>query len=284
MNTFPPAFAVLRTLSYRGSYWQIIEVNSHTYNEINHIYYDFNFEGRFRDTRQVDEVIILDRLPIYPKTATFRLDDDDIRELSYYTLPIKLRIFDETIPVLNFDLKSWLPRPEFRIPVERVDDVYNVFHRSLQDYRVARRATQTPSQQRPAVIRQLDFRPPTPPRPGHQSPASVRSDDSELSVYVSPQRMMEFPTLPSSRSSSPPVSHPLPIPELVGHLLIENAIRGEDSCPITAVPYREIQRISATSCFHVFETEAIQTWLREHSQCPVCRNSINNMITKEIKN
>ena len=283
MTAFPQAFAVLRTLSYRGSYWQIIEVNSHTYNEINHIYYDFNLEGRFRNTRQVDEVIFLPRLPIYPKKATFRLDVDDIRELTYYTVPMQLRIFDETIPVLNFELKAWLPRPEFRIPVENSEDVYNAFHRSLQDYRVSRRQ-QSPSQQRSQVARQIDFRPPTPPLPGHQSPASVRSDNSDISIYASPEMRFEFPTLPASPSSSPVASRPLPIPELVGHLLIENAIRGEDSCPITAVPYREIQRISATSCFHVFETEAIQTWLREHSQCPVCRNSINNMITKEIKN
>jgi hypothetical protein len=35
-----------------------------------------------------------------------------------------------------------------------------------------------------------------------------------------------------------------------------------------------------TSCFHVFDSEALNRWRQEHTSCPVCRTMITNVVTK----
>lgn len=64
-----------------------------------------------------------------------------------------------------------------------------------------------------------------------------------------------------------------PLPEYVKHLLIENAIKKEECCPITMELINK-ETATATSCFHVFEKSAIEIWLnlkKNDSKCPVCK-------------
>lgn len=42
-------------------------------------------------------------------------------------------------------------------------------------------------------------------------------------------------------------------------------------CPITMEP---IKKAKALNCMHVFETDAIESWLREHNTCPICRSPV----------
>lgn len=214
------------------------------------------------------------------KILPVRTQTGEFKNLLYWTLPMAIDMGLVFLPILHFEYKAWLPRPSSRIPVSNPSHTLRIYNSYVErctndQIRVERRLFDT-----------LPARPPTPPLHSRSdSPASVESDGtlSVMTVYPS-YHPLDFPPLPPSPSESPPPAKPLPIPELVGNLLIQNATGGEDACPISTVPYKELQSISATSCFHVFDTESIQTWLKEHKQCPVCRNSIANIITKSIKN
>ena len=48
-----------------------------------------------------------------------------------------------------------------------------------------------------------------------------------------------------------------------------------DTCPITMELLSPITA-SVTSCYHVFDTEAIDHWLTEHKTCPVCKQACSS--------
>ncbi|NBQ48456.1 MAG: hypothetical protein EBU33_08405 [Sphingobacteriia bacterium] len=62
----------------------------------------------------------------------------------------------------------------------------------------------------------------------------------------------------------------LDIPQHVVQRLITYAVQNKECCPITLNPV-VAETSSITSCFHVFDTEAIQQCLRRNNMCPVCR-------------
>jgi len=62
------------------------------------------------------------------------------------------------------------------------------------------------------------------------------------------------------------------IPAFVTSLLVEDAIKKKQDCPITMEPItKELARV--TSCYHVFDRDAITTWLIAHTTCPVCKQT-----------
>lgn len=68
---------------------------------------------------------------------------------------------------------------------------------------------------------------------------------------------------------------PSEIPKLpirIAWLIAEDASKKGDSCPITMELLSPITA-SVTSCYHVFDTEAINHWLTEHKTCPVCKQA-----------
>lgn len=55
----------------------------------------------------------------------------------------------------------------------------------------------------------------------------------------------------------------------------------QKECPITMMEFEEGEEISELPCKHVFNTEAINRWLKEENyKCPVCRYEMDN---KEVK-
>ena len=66
---------------------------------------------------------------------------------------------------------------------------------------------------------------------------------------------------------------------------IEKIIYNKDieqkECPITMMDFKEGEEISKLSCGHIFNTEAINRWLKDEDyKCPVCRHELEY---KEIK-
>jgi hypothetical protein len=64
-----------------------------------------------------------------------------------------------------------------------------------------------------------------------------------------------------------------PIPERIAWLIAEDASKNKETCPITS---EEISPVTAavTTCFHVFENDAIQEWFNRNpvkTKCPMCR-------------
>jgi len=276
MSAFPEHFAILRTLSSRGPSWQLFQskyiCSGLRPSECFYKIIPYTRAG-------IDEVIYSeDQSWTTQKSVSLRTQDGELLVQKYCILPMILYIGNSEFPIVEFEYKAWLPKPSSRSPVSnhiRVLQAYNDCMRRI--HRVDRR-----------LFDDLPRRPPTPPHFSRPvSPISTVSDDAHSVISIFPgYHSLDFPALPPSPVSiSPPVSSkPLPIPELVGMLLIQNAKTSEDACPISTIPFKELTSLTATSCFHVFDTESIQTWLKQHRECPICRNSVSNFITKELKN
>jgi hypothetical protein len=288
MSDFPAHFAVLRTLSSRGPHWQFLEskyISSGL--SSSQAFYEINSHSWFLDVGILDDVVSNINTPgwMRPKILSVRTQSGELKTITYWKLPMTIHIGNSEFPILHFEYKAWLPRPSSRIPISNSSEVLRTYNTCLH------RISNTEDRIERRLFDTLPPRAPTPPRLSRsESPASTDSDGtlSVMTVYPTYHPLdfppLDFPPLPPSPAASPTPSKPLPIPELVGSLLIQNATTGEDACPISTVPYKELKSLSVTSCFHVFDTESIQTWFKEHKQCPVCRHSIANMITKTIKN
>ena len=115
--------------------------------------------------------------------------------------------------------------------------------------------------------------------------------------------IMPFNTLPSMRLNSfipireaqAPVPQPVPqvpvprnyimksIPQHIVRALLRDAAMQEESCPITSEEI-DITNGAITSCFHLFEKNAIAKWLslpNSHDKCPVCNCPCNSYTLDE---
>jgi len=66
---------------------------------------------------------------------------------------------------------------------------------------------------------------------------------------------------------------PTPIPKFVADLIIADAVAKAAACPITMEPLK-IATAAVTTCFHVFDANAIASWLASdagNGACAVCR-------------
>jgi hypothetical protein len=81
------------------------------------------------------------------------------------------------------------------------------------------------------------------------------------------------PPAPIIKTKTVTVTAPAPPPPaFVTALVVADAVAKADTCPITLSPIT-VANAAVTSCFHVFDGEAIATWLSEHKTCPVCKQA-----------
>lgn len=277
----PLTFAIVRRSIYRSPFWQLFHLQFHRSKNA----YTISTPTQPEQLYQANERhSLLEDDHFNVNFVRISLPGEQTRKVAFWRVPVVLT--DSTgsmIPVLDFPFKAWLPKPIHRIPIAHPDELLAMLRRLEQ------RWSYLTSQSPPLEAYQIDTEEQTDAVGLLHSASLSDSEEETLSIRtVSPPtslfeaRRLEFPPLPPSPEphSSTHSSRPLPIPELVGSLLIENARSSEDACPITAVPFKEGDTLSVTSCFHVFEAEAIQHWLAENDSCPVCRHSITNVVTK----
>jgi hypothetical protein len=103
----------------------------------------------------------------------------------------------------------------------------------------------------------------------------------DLSGIHRGEATFDSPPMRRRESAPVPVATTIirPIPRHIAEILINNARSGTESCPVTAVPYNECESLTITSCFHIFDTEALNRWLTTNDTCPVCRATAENNIT-----
>jgi hypothetical protein len=83
------------------------------------------------------------------------------------------------------------------------------------------------------------------------------------------QRQQQRPQQrPQQRQQSPS------LPKFVADLILRNAVAEGARCPITMDPVEETEAFTVTTCYHVFNVEALTQWLREHSTCPECNSRL----------
>jgi hypothetical protein len=81
---------------------------------------------------------------------------------------------------------------------------------------------------------------------------------------------MELPV--TEVKSSKAVTAPTAIPEFVATLLVQKAQQENQTCPITMEELK-VGDVGVTSCFHVFQRDALATWVSQHTSCPVCKQT-----------
>lgn len=67
-----------------------------------------------------------------------------------------------------------------------------------------------------------------------------------------------------------------PIPRFVAELIRKDAISKEEQCPISLTPIQDCKRVTLTSCYHLFEEDAIREWLKTKSTCPKCMQKVGS--------
>ena len=82
-----------------------------------------------------------------------------------------------------------------------------------------------------------------------------------------------YPPAPALAPPVPPhviANLPDPIPRRIAWLVAEEASKNGETCSITLDDISPITA-SVTTCFHVFNSDAIAKWLITNSQCPMCK-------------
>ena len=69
-----------------------------------------------------------------------------------------------------------------------------------------------------------------------------------------------------------------PIPRFVADLIKKSAIEKGEACGISMNKFSDCRSTTLTVCYHLFETDAINTWLRKNKNCPVCKQEVTSKI------
>ena len=63
---------------------------------------------------------------------------------------------------------------------------------------------------------------------------------------------------------------PVPLPKRIAWIIAEDASKQGETCSITLEPISPLTA-SVTTCYHVFESNALATWLATKPTCPMCK-------------
>jgi hypothetical protein len=287
--TFPSVFAVVRTQNYRQPCFQLLQSNESTTryhrHELPH-YTITNLDGVSLDRLPLHRMVLL-RTSSDSQVYTLRYklpSSTEIQEVYYWYLPYSLGL--SAIPILEFQYRSWLPtqyRPvEINMNRNEFIDVLSV----IQEERL--------EQIRRMEDRQRFVRPPAAWGPDDWDDRILEDSNTFVGVNRRRRSILRTPTPPPPRERrivervvEVPVERVVvqtrmqALPKPMAKVLLANARQGEESCPITATPFSECSKISLTSCFHFFETEALAKWQGTHNTCPVCRSTVETVVSEE---
>lgn len=70
------------------------------------------------------------------------------------------------------------------------------------------------------------------------------------------------------------VSQAGPIPKFVAELIMKNAKETSATCPISMNSPEECERIAITNCFHWFDANSLEQWMKRGRHCPVCKTEV----------
>lgn len=227
----------------------------------------------FADT--VNPAVSLSRISYDTRVSTLwyrHPETHQAQEVYFWTLPLRVTSYQtgQQIPILEFQIRSWLPHQTATLPLEIPA------HRILD-------MLQEVNRERLAEIRRLEDE--EREIPWHRPPSTrlgVGRDDWDDRVRTPPLLSPVIRTEPTviERVIERVVVQPQPLPKSVGEVLLANARKGTETCPITATPFSECEQLSVTSCFHIFETESLSRWQQTHSTCPVCRTTFQNIVSE----
>lgn len=303
IHNLPQAFAIVRTSGYREPSFQILMARSNARS-----YHPFDDHGTEGYT------IVEDWTPNHGQSQPYRLEQtpgyesdrniykvryrhpqtNELHEVNYWFLPFMLDVLGRSIPLLEFQYRSWLPHSPRRIDVDMpmsMSSFMSIFERiqrdRLEDIRVredgSARQDYNYFSQMPHIYSEDDH-----------------DDRSNLNErLIGARRTRRQYSRPSTPPSQPEVrivqvevpvervvvqTRSTPLPKAVGDILLSNARKSTETCPILATAFSECDLLSITSCFHIFDAPSLTRWCEDHTSCPVCRTKIENVITETREN
>jgi hypothetical protein len=288
---FPEHFAVVRTQAMRGPCLQVLRSSErHRY----HIITNDTNRQRFVGLRlerisrhQVDRTIY---------TLRYKTDDyAQVNEVKFWVLPFVLSDgrWDDPIPLVEFQYRSWIPGNYDPIPISGIpySDLAYTMER-LQEERLHEiRATEDSQSRAYSDIYTAD--------PPFRNPLMNSGPDDYDDRWSSRRNSLIGPgSMIPERPITPPIREPevrvverlvervvtqvriQPLPKAIGDVLLANARAGSDSCPILSIPFKECEKLSISSCFHIFDKESLNRWHATNTNCPVCRSKIENIVSE----
>lgn len=287
-DMLPRTFAILRTNAYRGPQMQILRAERH---RLQDYYLIENVEENISSS--LDARLHISNIPLRALDETIytvKLRNPDthaIVEVKYWYLPFTIRSL--SIPFLEFQYRSWVPRIDHPVPFHtdiHITEMLRVMDR-IQEQRLERIRTMEDR-----GIQERHYFAYHHPLDGSDDYDDRRSLEGDF-VGVNRYRIRRPPTPPPQpeiRIVEVQVEVPVeriivrtvqkPLPRGVGDILLANARNSADTCPITALPFKDCLKLSITSCFHVFDLESLTKWQEDHNTCPVCRAKIENVVSE----
>jgi hypothetical protein len=281
LRSFPCEYhrGLRRNTSYRGYY------------EISNVENPEEFDGRLLPASS-----FLSHERTIHTLHTFHPETAEPLDVYYWMTPYVLQgNRGRVIPLLEFQYRSWIPVGYHPLPVRaNLNEVYAILSQIQQERldEIRRREDNEAFQNPPRHYSDPYFqprrhnedlqdtwwrmtergagnhrrsRPQTPPPPSPRIIESVRLVEVPVDRVVVQHRI-------------------LPLPKDVGNLLLSNARKSADSCPIAATPFSECESLCVSSCFHIFDASSLARWQETHTSCPVCRCKIENVVVEEGQN
>ncbi len=212
----------------------------------------------------------------------------------------------QEIPILDFEsrlIQDLLFEQGRAIHLNHMSmHTYDEFYREIFDRRIEilsmfdryenRRSDTSSNARRRLSFSLQDLQPP-------QTPPRRRQYDGDY--YASPRRELDIPLPPREsvniiRRPRNIIIHPaaaaggddnvdanerqrnVTIPKFVIEAILDSFVKSEKSCSITMIPFKDVEEISITSCYHCFEKEALSRWMAENNTCPECRTRIHGVL------
>ncbi len=141
----------------------------------------------------------------------------------------------------------------------------------------------------PSARRRLSFslrdleRPMTPPRnryDDYDDRGQFRFTPRNM-IPPSPRQLANYHRPPSRNvivQPRPSEASPFSLPKFVQEAILDSHRKNDKACSITMIPFKDIQEISITSCYHCFEKEALSRWMTDNQSCPECRTAVNGVV------
>lgn len=321
----PETFAILRTNGYRGPSFQLLGSRFVSPNYNRYPSEGPHSQERFNIVEDITSDEYQYRLEEEPNYETHRRlfkiryqhpQTRAILDTLFWVLPFRLFRGNLIIPILEFHVRSWIPRSTLSLPVSfphSIEDFLRIVERIQQEvlHEIRHREDQDSSfldlYNRVPSAGGMDIRnffggsrrPYTPPRTLEDT--FYGEDDVDDRMSIQSQYIGAGVGRRTRRGQSPPPSPRIvesvrivevpvervvvqtrvaPIPKNVGEILLANARAGADSCPIAATPFSECTKLCVTSCFHIFDEANLNRWRNDHTSCPVCRCKIENVVSE----
>lgn len=67
------------------------------------------------------------------------------------------------------------------------------------------------------------------------------------------------------------------VPPFVAELILKAAIEKKESCPISYQDFDQLASVTVTKCYHCFDTNALEQWLKTKAECPLCKSPVDRM-------